>query len=154
MSFIGDIVGGYGAKQLGQYNNSLLQQQSKLEKIEAERRKAVWNQLDKPRLVENQKTEFSDFFVKVLKSGAEFRAGETGALAATKFRISQAYDLAIGEYNSKVDYQNQINQSLMTSAKGQAELYKGELAYRTGLIKAAGTMAGNYYKTSGQSLLG
>ena len=152
MSFIGDIAGGYGAKQLGKYNNSLLKTQSKLEKAEADRKLAVWNQLDKPRLIENQDTEFSDFFVKILKSGAEFRVGETGALAALKFKVNQAYDLSIGEYNSKVDYQNQINQSLMTSAKGQAELYKGELAFRTGLIKAAGTMAGNYNNSG--SLLG
>ena len=40
----------------------------------------------------------------------------------------------------------------MTSAKGQAELYKGELAFRTGLFKAAGTMAGNYNNSG--SLLG
>ena len=152
MSFIGDIAGGYGAKQLGKYNNSLLQTQSKLEKAEADRKLAVWNQLDKPRLIENQDTEFSDFFVKILKSGAEFRAGETGALAALKFKVNQAYDLSIGEYNSKVDYQNQINQSLMTSAKGEAELYKGKLAFQSGLFKAIGTMGGNYYKTG--SLLG
>ena len=38
MSFIGDIAGGYGAKQLGKYNNSLLQTQSKLEKAEADRK--------------------------------------------------------------------------------------------------------------------
>ena len=65
MSFIGDIAGGYGAKQLGKYNNSLLKTQSKLEEAEAERKLAVWNQLDKPRLIKNQDTEFSDFFVKI-----------------------------------------------------------------------------------------
>ena len=37
-----------------------------------------------------------------------------------------------------VIYQNEINRSLLTEARGASEAYKGDLAFTTGIAKAAG----------------
>lgn len=151
MSIIGNIFAADAAQKIGKYNNALYQQQAAYEKAKAEQKKLAYEQLDKPRLLEQQASAYSEFYVGLLKSGVEFRAGETPYLAAVKFKINQATDIAIADYNATVDYQDQINQSLLTSAKGQAELFKGQLVARTEYAKAIGTAISA--NQSGKSIL-
>ena len=57
--------------------------------------------------------------------------------------IEDAYDVSIARYNSRVTYQNEINRSLLTEARGRGEAFKGELAFRTGIAKAGGDIFAN-----------
>ena len=57
--------------------------------------------------------------------------------------IEDAYDVSIARYNSRVTYQNEINRSLLTEARGRGEAFKGEMAFRTGIAKAAGDIYAN-----------
>jgi hypothetical protein len=138
MSIIGNIFAADAAKKIGKYNNAVYQQQAAYEKAVAERNRKAYNDLDRPRLVKQQDAQYSDFYVGLLNSGAEFREGTTPFLAALEFQVNQATDLAISDYNETVNYTDQINQSLLTSAKGKSELYKGQLVARSEYAKAIG----------------
>ena len=91
--------------------------------------------------------------VNFLKSGVDVdRIGGSPFLVMLDQATENAFDLEIAQFNSTVIYQNEINRSLLTEARGVSEAYKGELAFRTGIAKAGGEMGGNYYSTG--SLLG
>jgi len=138
MSIIGNIFAADAAKKIGKYNNAVAQQQAAYERKVAERNEKAYNDLDRPRLVKQQKKQLEEFRVGLLAQGFEIREGTTPFLNLLEFSVEQATDLAIADYNQEVAYTDQINQSLLTSARGQAELYKGQLIARTEYAKAIG----------------
>ena len=153
MSFIGDILGGYAARQVGRYNRDLYNQQSRIEKRNAEIKLKTFETVNKPRLIKTYARNKSNLLVNLLKSGVDIdRVGETPYLMMLEQEVENDFDLALATYNSQVSYQNEVNRSLLTEARGRGEAFKGELAYRVGMAKAAGKMAGNYQSTG--SLLG
>ena len=153
MSFIGDIFGGYGAKQIGNFNESLLQKQADLTRKNAEIKKQVFKDVDKPRIIAQHTRDASNMFVNFIKSGVDVdRIGDSPFLVMLDQSIEQAFDLEIAEFNSTVAYQNEINNASLLQAKGAGEAYEGEIQFRTGMLKAAGTMGSNYSKTG--SILG
>ena len=153
MSFIGDIFGAYGAKNIGKYNESLLQTQADLTRKNAEIKKQVFKDVDKPRIIAQHKRDASNMFVQFIKSGVDVdRIGSSPFLVMLDQSIEQAFDLEIAEFNSTVAYQNEINNASLLQAKGAGEAYKGEIQFRTGMFKAAGKMGSNYSQTG--SILG
>ena len=42
-----------------------------------------------------------------------------------------------------VEYQNELNNASLLRSKGEGEAYKGEMAFRTGMLKAGGKMYSN-----------
>ena len=150
MAFIGNIFGAYAGKQLGRYNQSLYNQQARIEARNAEIKLKVFKQVDEPRIKKSLERNKSILFVKLLKSGVDVsRIGETPYLMMLDQEVENAFELSIANYNATVTYQNEINRSLLTQARGTAEKYKGDLTYRTELAKAAGKAASG----SGGSLL-
>ena len=65
--------------------------------------------------------------------------------------IEDAFDVSIARYNSRVTYENEVNRSLLTEARGAGERFKGDLAYRVGIAKSIGQAAG---QSQSGSLLG
>ena len=154
MSFIGDILGGYAARQVGRYNRDLYNQQSRIEKRNAEIKLKTFETVNKPRLIKTYERNKSNLLVNLLKSGVDIdRVGSTPYLMMLEQEVENDFDLALATYNSQVTYQNEVNRSLLTEAKGRGEAFKGELAYRVGMAKAVGQMAGNYQSSGGESLL-
>ena len=154
MSFIGDILGGYAARQVGRYNQQLYNQQSRIEKRNAEIKLKTFETVNKPRLIKTYARNKSNLLVNLLKSGVDIdRVGSTPYLMMLEQEVENDFDLALATYNSQVSYQNEVNRSLLTQARGRGEEYKGELAYRVGMAKAVGQMAGNYQSSGGESLL-
>jgi len=153
MAFIGNIFGGYAARQMGRYNQALYNQQAAIEKRNAEIKLRVFKQVDEPRIKKSLERNKSNLFVRLLKGGVDVdRMGETPYLMMLDQEVENAFELSIANYNATVNYQNEINRSLLTQAKGVGERYKGELTYRTELAKGAGDIAGNYQTY--RSLLG
>ena len=153
MAFIGNIFGGYAAQQMGRYNQQLYNQQAALAKRNDEIKKQTFLTVDKPRIIAQHTRDKSNMLVKFLTSGVDVdRIGGSPFLMMLDQSIENAFDLEIAEFNSTVAYQNEINNASLLRSKGEGEAYKGELAFRTGMIKAAGTLGSNYYKTG--SLLG
>jgi len=143
MSFLGNIAAAKQAKALGQYNNALYQQQAEYAKAKADQNSQIFENITRPRLVEQQSIQHSNLLVKILNSGAAYKPGETGYLVNLKDLNNQAFDLALASYNKTMDFQDQINNSLLLKSKGEGELYKGELTARTQYITSIGSLLGD-----------
>ena len=144
MAFFGNILGAYAAKATAKYNQQLYNQQAALEKRDAEIKERAFETIEKPRLIKSYERNKSNLLVNLLKSGVDIdRIGGTPYLLLVEQEIENDFDLALATHNSKVSYQNQINRSLLTQARGAGEAFKGELAFRTGIAKAAGDIYAN-----------
>ena len=140
MSFLGNIAAAQTAKKIGEYNQKIIHQEAAYEKRKAEIAKKVYDTVERPRFLDQQETEYSNFFVQALSSGAEFRSGETTFLVALKSKQNQMFDLAMSDYNAKVVKNDLINQSLLLKARGDLERYKGRLTARAKYAEAAGSL--------------
>ena len=65
---------------------------------------------------------------------------------------AQTTDLAIAEFNADMDFNDQLNQSLLLQAKGAGERFSGQMTRNAEFAKAIGSAGSSYYKTG--SLLG
>ena len=153
MSFIGNLLGGYGASQIGKFNQNLYNQEAALRVQNAKLKKQTFLDVDKPRIIAQHTRDQSNMLVNFIKSGVDVsRIGDSPFLVMLDQTVEQAFDLEIAEFNSTVEYQNEVNYASLLRAKGEGEAFKGELAFRTGIFKAAGKMGSNYSQTG--SLLG
>lgn len=140
MSFIGNLAAASSAKAIGKYNASVAYQEAQYERKKAAVKQKVYETVEKPRLLDQQDQQFSNFFVQSLRSGAEMRAGTTPMFVAIKNKQLQAFDVAIADYNSKVAVTDMINQSLLIEARGRGEEFKGKMTANTEYMKAAGSL--------------
>ena len=152
MSFVGNFAAARAYKQNAKFNKGLFDLQAKLEKGKTEQNRAIYNNLDRPRLVKKQDAEYDFLFVRALKSGAEIREGSSPYLALQETLINQTTDLAIADFNSRQAFYDGMNQSLLTAFKGEGEMFKGKVMAQSELIKGLATAGGNYASTG--SLLG
>ena len=146
MSFIGDIVSGKSAAAIGEYNAAVNRQQAKYWNAKAEQDRAIFHQLDRPRLVKQQNRDYSNFFVNTLMTGAEFSG--TNYAMALAYKIEQGTDLVIADHNESIAFMENRNQSLLYETKALGDIYKGKLGKVTGYAKAAGSllsMANTHY---------
>ena len=140
MSFIGNFAAAQSAKAIGKYNSDLYYQQAQLAKKKADINLKTYNQVTRPLFVKNAKKQYSQFKVAAYNSGAEFREGTSPYLAGLEFRINQATDLTIADYNAEMDQQDQLNQSLLLAARGEGELFKGKLTAQAQRIAGVGSL--------------
>ena len=140
MSFFGNFAAARAAKASAEYNNALYQQQAAYTKQKAAVNLATYNLIKRPIFIKNLKKNYSNFFVKALSTGAEFREGTSPYLAGLEFRINQATDLTIADYNAEMDQQDQLNQSLLLAARGEGELFKGKLTAQAQRIAGVGSL--------------
>ena len=153
MAFVGNIFGAYAARATGSYNQSLLYQEAALARRNAEIKQTTFENITKPKLIKDYARIKSNLLVNLLKSGVDVdRVGETPYLLMLDQEMENDFDLAMATYNSQVTFQNEVNRSLLTEARGVGEAYKGELAFRTGILKGAGDIYANQ-ETYGESLL-
>ena len=138
MAFIGNIVGAYAAQQIGEYNATLYNQQAAYADAKAQQQRTAYNQLDRPRLVNQQQRDYSEFFVSRMLTGAEFSG--TAFDAALDFEVNQALDLSIADYNESIEYDEAINQSLLLKSRAEGERYRGQLTAGVQLAKAGGSL--------------
>ena len=144
MAFIGSIFGGYAAKLSARYNQALYNQQAAIAKRNAEIKKQTFETTVKPRLIKSYERNKSNLLVSLLKSGVDVdRVGETPYLMMLEQEVENDFDLSLATYNSQVTFQNEINQSLLIEAKGRGERFKGDLAFRTVILKGAGDIYTN-----------
>ena len=144
MAFIGNIFGAYAARQIGRYNQRLFAQQAAIEKRNAEIKLTTFEKVNKPRLIKSYERNKSNLLVNLLKSGVDIdRVGETPYLMMLEQEMENDFDLALATYNSQVTYENEVNRSLLTQARGAGEAFKGDLAFRTGMAKAVGDIYAN-----------
>ena len=140
MSFLGNLAAASSAKAIGKYNASVAYQEAQYERKKAAVKAQIYKTVERPRLLDQQDQQYSNFFVSSLRSGAEMRAGDTPFKVALKNKQLQSFDLAIADYNSKVAVTDMINQSLLIEARGRGEEFKGKMTANTEYAKAAGSL--------------
>ena len=146
MAFIGSIVAAQTAVAIGKYNAAVNQQQAAYWDKKAAAQRKAYEQIDKPRLIKQQEREYSNFFVNVLNTGAEFSG--TNYAMGMAMRFEQATDLVIADYNESLEFMETRNQSLLFESKAQGDLYKGRLGQVSEYAKAGGSllsMANKHY---------
>ena len=153
MAFIGNIFGAYGARQIANFNAQLYAKQAELARKNAEIKRTTFEQVTLPRLKKDQERFRSNQFVNLLKSGFDVdRIGETPYLIGLEQSIEDAFEISVQSFNSTVAVQNEINNASLLQAKGQGERFRGDIQFRTGLMKAGGDIFLNQDKY--RSLLG
>jgi hypothetical protein len=153
MAFVGNLLGGYQAKQIGKYNESILQQQAAINTRNTEIKKTTFNQVTLPQLKKDQARNRSNIFVNLLSSGFDVdRIGETPYLVMLEQSVEDAFDISVQSYNSQTAYENELNTSLILQAQGRGKAFEGEMAFRTGIAKAGADIFIN--KDKYKSLLG
>jgi len=106
----------------------------------AEVRKKIYEKIEKPKLIRDLNTAYSDFKVSVFKSGVELRAGETSGIVALRNKQNIINEIAMADYNNTIAVNDLKNQSILLMAKGEGERFKGDIARNTAYAKAAGSL--------------
>ena len=140
MSFLGNLAAAGSAKAIGKYNASVAYQEAQYERKKAAVREEIYRTVEKPRLLDQQDQQYSNFFVQALNTGAEFREGTSPFLVGLKNKQLQSFDLAMADYNSKTAVTDQINQSLLIQARGRGEEFKGKMTANTQYMAAVGSL--------------
>ena len=148
MSALGNIAAAQTAKTIGKYNEAVAYQEAAYARKKAAIQQKVYDEIEKPRFIEAQQQQFSNFFVDALRTGAEYREGTTPFIVGVKNKQNQLFDLALADYNTKVQVNDQINQSLLLQARGQGERLKGDLTARAEYAKAAGSLLSMGYQSN------
>ena len=144
MSFVGNFAAARAYKATAAYNRELYMMQSRLQKAKTDQAKAIYDNIDRPRLLKKQDSDYDFLFVRALKSGAEIREGESPYLALLEAGVNQATDLAIADFNSRQAFYDGMNQSLLTAFKGEGEMFKGRVMAQSEMIKGFAAMGSNY----------
>jgi|19_taG_2_1085344.scaffolds.fasta_scaffold22555_2 hypothetical protein len=145
MSFLGNFAAAQGAKAIGQYQKSIWDNEANYIIAQRNQKRTVFDQVLKPQLLDIQDSQYSDFFVQSLRTGAEIRPGTTPYFNLLKFKTNQAFDLAMADFNDEVDYNSMTNKALITRGKGEAALYTGLMTARTETIKGYGSLLSEGY---------
>jgi len=153
MSFFGDILGGYGAAQIGKYNQDIFNQKARINTRNAEIKKKTFEQVDLPRIRKEQERNKSNLFVQLLNNGFDAsQIGDTPYLVMLDQDIEDAFEISIQTYNSTLTYEQELNNSLLIQAQGAGEAFKGKVARNAAYAKAAGKAYGNSQSPNGSIL--
>ena len=146
MSFIGNFAAAQSAKAIGKYNESVFKQRADLQRARTAQNKAIYDKLDRPRLVKKQDSELDYLFVRALKSGAEVRPGTSPYFSILETKYNQALDLSITDFRSKQANFDGLNESLLLESKAAGARFKGDLTARTENIKGFGSLLSTGYE--------
>ena len=153
MSFIGDIIGGYGAGQIGKVNQDIFNKQEAINTRNAEIKKRTFEQVTLPQLKKDQARNRSNQFVNLLSSGFDVdRIGETPYLVMLEQSVEDAFSISVESFNSQVSYENELNNSLILQAQGNLKRFEGDVMRNAAYAKAAGKAYGNSQSPNGSIL--
>ena len=153
MSFIGDIIGGYGAAQIGRANQDIFNKQAAINTRNAEIKKRTFEQVTLPQLKKDQARNRSNQFVNLLSSGFDVdRIGETPYLVMLEQSVEDAFSISVESYNSQTAYENELNNSLILQAQGNLKRFEGDVMRNASYAKAAGKAYGNSQSPNGSIL--
>ena len=140
MSALGNIAAAQSAKSISAYNAKVTRMEKDFIEAKAEVNKKFYNNVTKPLLLKNQEKARDNLFVNVLRSGVEFREGTTPYDVMLENNVNAAFNVVIADYNDEMDYNDQLNQSLMLEAKAQGQEYAGRMTARAQKFAAVGSL--------------
>jgi len=140
MSALGNIAAAQSAKRISAYNAKVTRMEKDFIVAKGEVNKKFYKDVTKPLLLKNQEKARDNLFVNILSSGAEFREGTTPYDVMLENNVNAAFNVVIADYNDEMDYNDQLNQSLMLEAKAQGQEYAGRMTARAQKFAAVGSL--------------
>ena len=140
MSALGNIAAAQSAKSISAYNAKVTRMEKDFIEAKAEVNKKFYKDVTKPLLLKNQEKARDNLFVNVLRSGVEFREGTTPYDVMLENNVNAAFNVVIADYNDEMDYNDQLNPSLMLEAKAQGQEYAGRMTARAQKFAAVGSL--------------
>ena len=140
MSALGNIAAAQSAKRIAAYNAKVTRMERDFLEAKAEVNKKFYKNVTKPLLLKQNDKNRSNLFVSSLRTGAEFRPGTTPYDLMLENNVNQAFNVVIADYNSTMDYNDQLNQSLMLEAKAQGQTFAGQMTARAQKAAAVGSL--------------
>ena len=140
MSALGNIAAAQSAKRISAYNAKVTRMEKDFIEAKAEVNKKFYQDVTKPLLLKNQEKARDNLFVNILRSGAEFREGTTPYDVMLENNVNAAFNVVIADYNDEMDYNDQLNQSLMLEAKAKGQEYAGRMTARAQKFAAVGSL--------------
>jgi len=140
MSALGNIAAAQSAKRISAYNAKVTRMEKDFIVAKGEVNKKFYKDVTKPLLLKNQEKARDNLFVNILSSGAEFREGDTPYDVMLENNVNAAFNVVIADYNDEMDYNDQLNQSLMLEAKAQGQEYAGRMTARAQKFAAVGSL--------------
>jgi len=140
MSALGNIAAAQTAKRIGSYNAKVTRMESDFIKAKSEVNTKFYNNVTKPLLLKQQEKNKANLFVSTLRTGAEFREGTTPYDVLLENNVNQAFNVVIADYNSEMDANDQLNQSILLEAKAQGQEYAGRMTARAQKFAAVGSL--------------
>lgn len=140
MSALGNIAAAQSAKSISAYNAKVTRMEKDFIEAKAEVNKKFYNNVTLPLLLKNQEKNKDQLFVNVLRSGVEFREDTTPYDVMLENNVNSAFNVIIADYNSEMDYNDQLNQSLMLEAKAQGQVFAGKMQSRAQKMAAVGSL--------------
>ena len=102
--------------------------------------KKFYKDVTLPLLLKNQEKNKDQLFVNVLRSGVEFREDTTPYDVMLENNVNSAFNVIIADYNSEMDYNDQLNQSVLLEAKAQGQEFSGKMTARAQKFAAIGSL--------------
>ena len=90
MSFIGNFAAAKASASIGQYQTDIYDNEAKYIRANRDQKEKVYDEVLKPQLLDIHKTQYSDFFVSQLSTGAEIRPGTTPYFNLLKFKVAMS----------------------------------------------------------------
>jgi len=140
MSALGNIAAAQSAKRISAYNAKVTRMEKDFIVAKGEVNKKFYKDVTKPLLLKKQEKDRDNLFVNILSSGAEFREGDTPYDVMLENNVNAAFNVVIADYNDEMDYNDQLNQSLMLEAKAQGQEYAGRMTARAQKFAAVGSL--------------
>ena len=140
MSALGNIAAAQSAKRISAYNAKVTRMEKDFIEAKADVNKKFYQDVTKPLLLKNQEKARDNLFVNILRSGAEFREGTTPYDVMLENNVNAAFNVVIADYNDEMDYNDQLNQSLMLEAKAQGQEFAGQMTARAQKAAAVGSL--------------
>ena len=140
MSALGNIAAAQSAKRISAYNAKVTRMERDFLDAKREVNIKFYNNVTKPLLLKNQEKARANLFVSSLRTGAEVREGTTPYDVMLENNVNQAFNVVIADYNSEMDANDQLNQSLMLDAKAAGQEYAGRMTARAQKFAAVGSL--------------
>jgi len=140
MSALGNIAAAQSAKRISAYNAKVTRMEKDFIEAKAEVNKKFYKDVTKPLLLKNQEKARDNLFVNVLRSGVEFREGTTPYDVMLENNVNSAFNVVIADYNDEMDYNDQLNQSVLLEAKAQGQEFSGKMTARAQKVAAVGSL--------------
>jgi len=138
MSFIGDVVGGSGAKKAADYNAALIDRNAKIKDQEAQQGYQVFADYDLKKFDDMAARVDATVRASSAARGVELTGTAYDILLENKLNLDRDRNMMF--YNAEVKKDRTLNDAINMRAEASMQRYKGQVAQSVGYFNAMGSL--------------